>query len=217
MTFDIKKYPDYTEMIFRNRKPTLTRKKPITTMLTGDGLKVDMYDFYNKFYFFMKFDGLDEMVNVHSDLRFQAIQRDEAILYYQEKMLDSTINDVDRIIINSLTLAQQPLPLDEAYLDYCRRYVKRKGLDLPTDNTETQEEQNEIAPLSFNENAVAVVEDDEWAEFPPETNLEELKPEPITPEDEAIFEQISQQQDIIPNFKTDKKSKKKSGKKKSKK
>lgn len=217
MTFDVKKYPGYTEMIFRNRKPTLTRKKPIATMLTGDGLKVNMYDFYNKFYFFMKFDGLDEMVNVHNDLRFQATQRDEAILYYQEKMLESSINDVDRIIVNSLTLEQQPLPLDEAYLDYCRRYVKRKGLDLPADNIEIQEEQNEIAPLSFNENAVNAVEDDEWAGFPPETNLEELKPEPMTPEDEAVFEPISQQQEITPNFKADKKSKKKSGKKKSKK
>lgn len=217
MTFDVKKYPGYTEMIFRNRKPTLTRKKPIATMLTGDGLKVDMYDFYNKFYFFMKFDGLDEMVNVHNDLRFQATQREEAILYYQEKMLDSSINDVDRIIVNSLTLEQQPLPLDEAYLDYCKRYVKRKGLDLPTDNAEKQEEQNEIAPLSFNENAVDIVEDDEWAGFPPETNLEELKPEPMTPEDEAVFEPISQQQEITPNFKADKKSKKKLGKKKSKK
>lgn len=27
MTFDVKKYPGYTEMIFRNRKSTLTRKK----------------------------------------------------------------------------------------------------------------------------------------------------------------------------------------------
>lgn len=220
MTFDVKKYPGYTEMIFRNRKPTLTRKKPIATMLTSDGLKVDMYDFYNKFYFFMKFDGLDEMVNIHNDLRFQATQRDEAILYYQEKMLDSSINDVDRIIVNSLTLEQQPLPLDEAYLDYCRRYVKRKGLDLPTDNTEIQEEQNEIAPLSFNENVEEVIEDDECAGFPPETNLEELKPEPTTPEDEVVFEEISKSQEITPNFKEDhktKKSKKKSGKKKSKK
>ena len=83
--------------------------------------------------------------------------------------------------------------------------------------TEKQEEQNEIAPLSFNENAMDIVEDDEWAGFPPETNLEELKPEPMTPEDEAVFEPISQQQEITPNFKADKKSKKKSGKKKSKK
>lgn len=217
MTFDVKKYPGYTEMIFRNRKPTLTRKKPIATMLTSDGLKVDMYDFYNKFYFFMKFDGLDEMINVHNDIRFQATQRDEAILYYQEKMLDSSINDVDRIIVNSLTLGQQPLPLDEAYLDYCRRYVKRKGLDLPADNIEIQEEQNEIAPLSFNENAVDTVEDDEWAGFPPEANLEELKSEPMTPEDEAVFEQIDKPQKVTTNFKSDKKSKKKSGKKKSKK
>lgn len=85
------------------------------------------------------------------------------------------------------------------------------------DETEKQEEQNEIAPLSFNENAVDIVEDDEWAGFPPETNLEELKPKPMTPEDEAVFEPISQQQEITPNFKADKKSKKKSGKKKSKK
>ena len=85
------------------------------------------------------------------------------------------------------------------------------------DETEKQEEQNEIAPLSFNENAVDVVEYDEWAGFPPETNLEELKPEPMTPEDEAVFEQIDKPQEVTTNFKSDKKSKKKSGKKKSKK
>ncbi len=88
------------------------------------------------------------------------------------------------------------------------------------DDTEIQEEQNKIAPLSFNENAEDVVEEDEWAGFPSETNPEELKPEPLTPEDEAIFEEISKPQKVIPNFKEDKeskKSKKKSGKKKSKK
>ena len=42
------------------------------------------------------------------------------------------------------------------------------------DDTEIQEEQNEIAPLSFNENAEDVVEEDKWAGFPPETNPEEL-------------------------------------------
>lgn len=69
------------------------------------------------------------------------------------------------------------------------------------DDTEIQEEQNEIALLSFNENAEDIVEEDEWAGFPPETNLEELKPQDLTPEDD----------------KKSKKSKKKSGKKKSKK
>ena len=51
----------------------------------------------------------------------------------------------------------------------------------------------------------------------PRDKSEELKPEPMTPEDEAVFEPISQQQEITPNIKADKKSKKKSGKKKSKK
>ncbi len=88
------------------------------------------------------------------------------------------------------------------------------------DDTETKEEQNEIAPLSFNENAVDAAEDNEWAGFPPETTSEGIKPEPITPEDEALFEEISKPQEVTPNFKEDKKSKKskkKSGKKKSKK
>lgn len=222
MSFDMKKYPGYTEMLFRNRKSTLTRKKPIATMESGDGLKIDMYDFYNKFYFFIKLDGFDERLNIHNDLNFSTHQKEDAIKYYQEKMKDTTINDVERIIVNSVTIKNQLIPLDDAYLDYCHKYIKQKGLDIPDEtaiNTEQEqnEEQNEIAPLSFSENAVVTVEDDEWAGFPPETNLEELKPEPITPEDESVFEAISQQQEITPNFKADKKSKKKSGKKKSKK
>ncbi len=222
MSFNTKKYPGYTEMLFRNRKSTLTRKKPIATMETGDGFKIDMYDFYNKFYFFIKLGGFDEMLNVHNDLNFSANQKEDAIKYYQEKMKDTTINDVERIIVNSVIIKNQPIPLNEEYLDYCHRYIRQKGLNIPEEDKtiveqEQKEEQNEIAPLSFNENAVDVVEDDEWAGFPPETNLEELKPEPITPEDEAIFEQISQPQEVTPNFKADKKSKKKSGKKKSKK
>ena len=61
MTFDVKKYPGYTEMIFRNRKSTLTRKKALATFLTSDNLEVQLYDFYNKYHFFMKFDGFDPM------------------------------------------------------------------------------------------------------------------------------------------------------------
>ena len=40
MTFDVKKYPGYTEMLFRNRKPTLTRKKSLETFYTGDNKQV---------------------------------------------------------------------------------------------------------------------------------------------------------------------------------
>ena len=47
MTFDVKKYPGYTEMLFRNRKPTLTRKKSLETFYTGDNKQVYLYDFYN--------------------------------------------------------------------------------------------------------------------------------------------------------------------------
>lgn len=222
MSFDTKKYPGYTEMLFRNRKSTLTRKKPIATMETGDGLKIDMYDFYNKFYFFIKLGGFDEMLNVHNDLNFSANQKEDAIKYYKEKMKDVTINDVERIIVNSVTIKNQPIPLSEEYLDYCHRYIRQKGLDIPEEDKtivekEQKEEQDKIAPLSFNENTVVTDGDEEWAGFPPETNLEELKPQELTPEDEEVFEQSNKSQEVIPNFKADKKSKKKSGKKKSKK
>jgi len=222
MSFDIKKYPGYTEMLFRNRKSTLTRKKPIATMETDDGLKIDMYDFYNKFYFFTKLGGFDEMLNIHNDLNFSANQKEDAIKYYQEKMKDTTINDVERIIVNSVTIKNQPIPLSEEYLDYCHRYIRQKGLDIPEENKtiveqEQKEEQYKIAPLSFNENAVVTDGDDEWAGFPPETNLEELKPQELTSEDEEVFKQIDAQKAISNSMKNKKspKSKKKSGKKKS--
>lgn len=243
MTYDVKKYPGYTEMIFRNRKSTLTRKKSLANISTKDNLAVNLYDFYNKFYFFMKFDGFEPMVNVYDDQQFRTNDIEGAVAHYTQKFADITINDIERIFIDTVTRKQSET-LNPEYLDFCKEYIKRKGLDVPEtpeiktechllgydedgsitytpvkmeDENETQEEQNEIAPLSFNENAVADIIDDEWAGFPPETNLEELKPEPITPEDEALFEQANKSQEVTPNFKADKKSKKKSGKKKSKK
>ena len=74
MTFDVKKYPGYTEMLFRHRKSTLTRKKALATFLTSDEKEIQLYDFYNKYYFFMKFDGFDPMVNIYDDLLFRAGQ-----------------------------------------------------------------------------------------------------------------------------------------------
>lgn len=243
MTFDVKKYPGYTEMIFRNRKSTLTRKKALATFLTSDNLEVQLYDFYNKYHFFMKFDGFDPMINIYDDPLFKAGHLDGVKEHYKKEFGDISLNEIEEKIVETVTRKQSET-LNPEYLEFCKDYIKRKGLDVPEtpeiktechllgydedgritytpvemeDETEKQEEQNEIAPLSFNENAVDAVEDDEWAGFPPETNLEELKPEPMTPEDEAVFEPISQQQEITPNFKADKKSKKKSGKKKSKK
>ncbi len=75
------------------------------------------------------------------------------------------------------------------------------------DDTEIQEEPQENAPLSFSENALEEVqenEDDEWKGFPPET----IVPIPTDEIDEEIC-----------NVKSEKvkKSKKKSSKKKSKK
>lgn len=234
MTFDEKKYPGYTEMIFKNRKSTLTRKKALATFLTSDNLEVQLYDFYNKYYFFMKFDGFEPMINIYDDPLFKAGYLDGVIAHYKKEYGFVDINDIEKRFIETVTIKQEP-SLNPEYLEFCKEYIKRKGLDIPEkpeiktechlldydedgritytpvemeDETEIQEEQNEIAPLSFNENVADVVEDDEWAGFPPETNLEELKPEPITPEDEAVFEQISQQQEITPNFKADKKSKK---------
>ncbi len=57
MSYDTKKYPGYTEMLFKHRKSTLTRKKALATFLTSDEKEIQLYDFYNKYYFFMKFDG----------------------------------------------------------------------------------------------------------------------------------------------------------------
>lgn len=243
MTFDVKKYPGYTEMIFRNRKSTLTRKKALATFLTNDNLEVQLYDFYNKYHFFMKFDGFEPMINIYDDPLFRAGQLDGIKAHYEKEFSNIGLNEIEEKIVETVAQKQSET-LNPEYLEFCKEYIKRKGLDIPEkteiktechllgydedgritytpvemeDETEIQEEQNEIAPLSFNENAVDIVEDDEWAGFPAETNLEKLKPEQITPEDEAIFEQISNPQEVTPNFKTDKKSKKKSDKKKSKK
>lgn len=246
MAFDVKKYPGYTEMIFRNRKSTLTRKKALATFLTSDNLEVQLYDFYNKYHFFMKFDGFDPMINIYDDPLFKAGHLDGVIAHYKKEYGFIDIHDIEKRFIETVTIKQEP-SLNPEYLEFCKEYIKRKGLDIPEkpeiktechllgydedgritytpvemeDETETQEEQNEIAPLSFSENTDNIVEDDEWAGFPPETNLEELKPEPTTPEDEVVFEEISNPQKVTPNFKEDqksKKSKKKSGKKKSKK
>ena len=252
MTFDISKYPGYTEMIFRNRKSTLTRKKPIATMETGDGLKVAMYDFYNKFHFFMKFDSFAPMVNVYSDNDYSAVQRDGAIADYSEKFGKITIMDIERIFTDTIT-RKQPATVSAEFIDFCQQYSKRKGMDLPEEEKPEeekkpqvvaechtikydsdgkmvyepqemesenviQEEQNENAPLNISETSLAVEyeEDEAFANLPPETNLEELKPQPMTPEDEAVFEQASKSKEVEPNFKKTKKSakaKKKSSKK----
>ena len=236
MTLDVNKYPGYTEMIFRNRKPTLTRKKPIATMETGDGLKVAMYDFYNKFHFFMKFDGFAPMVNVYSDNDYSAVQRDGAIADYSEKFGKITIIDVERIFNDTIT-KKQPATVSAEFIDFCQQYAKRKGMDAPEEEKKpqvvaechvikydsdgkmvyeqqkmesedvTQEEQNENAPLNVSEISLAVEYED---------NEAELKPEPMTPEDEAVFEQASKSKEVEPNFKKTKKSakaKKKSSKK----
>lgn len=246
MTFDVKKYPGYTEMIFRNRKSTLTRKKALATFLTSDNLEVQLYDFYNKYHFFMKFDGFDPMINIYDDPLFKAGHLEGVKEYYKKEFSNISLNEIEEKIVETVAQKQSET-LNPEYLEFCKDYIKRKGLDFPEtseiktechllghdedgritytpieieDDTETKEEQNEIAPLSFDENAEDVVEEDEWAGFPSETTLEELKPEPITPEDEAIFEEISKSQKVTLNFKEDKKSKKskkKSGKKKSKK
>lgn len=243
MTYDIKKYPGYTEMIFKNRKSTLTRKKSLASISTKDDLAVNLYDFYNKFYFFMKFDGFEPMINVYDDQQFRTNDVDGAVAHYTEKFANITINDVERIIIDTAVKPQNET-VNPEFIEFCQEYMKRKGLDAPEateepkvkmechllgydengnmtyqsqpmedeDLEKTQEEQNEIAPLSFSETETTV-EDDEWAGFPPETNLEELKPQDITPEDEAVFEQVSESKEVTPNFKTNKKSKKKSSKK----
>ena len=226
MTFDVNKYPGYTEMIFRNRKSTLTRKKPIATMETGDGLKVAMYDFYNKFHFFMKFDGFAPMVNVYSDNDYSAVQRDGAIADYSEKFGKITIIDIERIFNDTIT-KKQPATVSAEFIDFCQQYAKRKGMDAPEEEKKpqvvaechvikydsdgkmvyeqqemesedvTQEEQNENAPLNVSEISLAVEYED---------NEAELKPQPMTPEDEAVFEQASKSKEVEPNFKKTKKS-----------
>lgn len=246
MSYDTKKYPGYTEMLFKHRKSTLTRKKALATFLTSDEKEIQLYDFYNKYYFFMKFDGFAPMINIYDDPLFRAGQLDGVKEYYQKEFGNISLNEIEEKIAKVVVNPQNE-NINPDYVKFCNDYVNRKGLDVPEvpevktechllgydedgritytpvemkDDTETKEEQNEIAPLSFNENAEDVVEEDEWAGFPSETNPEELKPEPLTPEDEAIFEEISKPQKVIPNFKEDKeskKSKKKSGKKKSKK
>lgn len=246
MSFDTKKYPGYTEMLFKHRKSTLTRKKALATFLTSDEKEIQLYDFYNKYYFFMKFDGFDPMINIYDDLLFRAGQLDGVKEYYQKEFGNISLNEIEEEIAKVVANPQNE-NINSDYVKFCNDYVNRKGLDVPEvpevktechllgydedgritytpiemeDDTEIQEEQNEIAPLSFNENAEDVVEEDEWAGFLPETNLKELKPQDLTPEDEATSEQASEPQEVTPNFKEDKKSKKskkKSGKKKSKK
>ena len=194
----------------------------------------------------MKFDGFDPMINIYDDLLFRAGQLDGVKEYYQKEFGNISLNEIEEEIAKVVANPQNE-NINSDYVKFCNDYVNRKGLDVPEvpevkaechllgydedgritytpiemeDDTEIQEEQNEIAPLSFNENAEDVVEEDEWAGFPPETNLKELKPQDLTPEDEATSEQASEPQEVTPNFKEDKKSKKskkKSGKKKSKK
>ena len=113
MTFDVKKYPGYTEMIFRNRKSTLTRKKALATFLTNDNLEIQLYDFYNKYHFFMKFDGFDSMINIYDD--FLDVQV-EFFRKYAEQIQHS------------------PLPDGEAYcfhmrdcVDFAKAYYQAKG------------------------------------------------------------------------------------------
>lgn len=194
----------------------------------------------------MKFDGFDPMINIYDDLLFRARQLDGVKEYYQKEFGNISLNEIEEEIAKVVANPQNE-NINSDYVKFCNDYVNRKGLDVPEvpevktechllgydedgritytpiemeDDTEIQEEQNEIAPLSFDENAEDVVEEDKWAGFPPETTPEELKPQDLTPEDEAIFEQVSEPQEVTPNFKEEKKSKKskkKSGKKKSKK
>lgn len=167
------------------------------------------------------------MVNIYDDLLFRAGQLDGVKEYYQKEFGNISLNEIEEEIVKVVANPQSE-NINPDYVKFCNDYVNRKGLDVPEvpevqtechllgydedgritytpvdmeDDTEIQEEQNEIALLSFNENAEDIVEEDEWAGFPPETNLEELKPQDLTPEDD----------------KKSKKSKKKSGKKKSKK
>lgn len=95
MTFDVKKYPGYTEMIFRNRKSTLTRKKVLATFLTSDNLEVQLYDFYNKYHFFMKFDGFDPMINIYDDPLFKAGHLDGVKEHYKKEFGDISLNEIE--------------------------------------------------------------------------------------------------------------------------
>ena len=117
MTFDVKKYPGYTEMLFRNRKPTLTRKKSLETFYTGDNKQVYLYDFYNKYYFFMKFEGFEPYINVHTDNKYQVNQFDKMIEEYQEKFKSIKIDDVEEQFVNVVT-KKQPDDINPEYLDF---------------------------------------------------------------------------------------------------
>lgn len=244
MSFDVKKYPGYTEMLFRNRKSTLTRKKALATFLTSDEKEIQLYDFYNKYYFFMKFDGFDPMINIYDNPLFRAGQLDGVKEYYQKEFSKIGLNEIEDKIVETVALKPSET-LNPEYLEFCKDYIKRKGLDIleapevktecrlldydeeesitytpveMEDETETREEQNEIAPLSFSENDTP--EEDGWASFPPEGIYD---PEE-NPQNE-VTEKISETEpvvveDVTPNFKEEKKSKKskkKSGKKKPKK
>lgn len=244
MTFDVKKYPGYTEMIFRNRKSTLTRKKALATFLTSDNLEVQLYDFYNKYHFFMKFDGFDPMINIYDDSLFKAGHLDGVKEHYKKEFGDISLNEIEEKIVKTV-IQKQSETLNPEYLEFCKDYIKRKGLDVPKtpeiktecrlldydeeesitytpvemeDETETREEQNEIAPLSFSENDTP--EEDGWASFPPE-GIYDPEENPQNEVTEKIFEtEPVVVEDVTPNFKEEKKSKKskkKSGKKKSKK
>lgn len=181
----------------------------------------------------MKFEGFEPYINVHTDNKYQVNQFDKMIEEYQEKFKSIKIDDVEEQFVNVVT-KKQPDDINPEYLDFCQKYIKRKGLDVPEepvvvtechkigydengrmtfekvemeDDTEIQEEPQENAPLSFSENALEEVqenEDDEWKGFPPET----IVPIPTDEIDEEIC-----------NVKSEKvkKSKKKSNKKKSKK
>ena len=192
----------------------------------------------------MKFDGFDPMINIYDDPLFRAGQLDGVKEYYQKEFSKIGLNEIEDKIVETVALKPSET-LNPEYLEFCKDYIKRKGLDIleapevktecrlldydeeesitytpveMEDETETREEQNEIAPLSFSENDTP--EEDGWASFPPEGIYD---PEE-NPQNE-VTEKISETEpvvveDVTPNFKEEKKSKKskkKSGKKKSKK
>lgn len=127
MTFDVKKYPGYTEMIFRNRKSTLTRKKALATFLTSDNLEVQLYDFYNKYHFFMKFDGFDPMINIYDDPLFKAGHLDGVKEHYKKEFGDISLNEIEEKIVKTV-IQKQSETLNPEYLEFCKDYIKRKGL-----------------------------------------------------------------------------------------
>ena len=159
----------------------------------------------------MKFEGFDPYINVHTDNKYQVSQFDKMIEEYQEKFKSIKIDDVEEQFVNVVT-KKQPDDINPEYLDFCQKYIKRKGLDVPKepvvvtechkigydengrmtfekvemeDDTQIQEEPQENAPLSFSENALEEVqenEDDEWKGFPSET----IVPIPTDEIDEEI-------------------------------